>query len=111
MQKMNRRHFIATSALGATTIALTSHVGATGASDLPMLAIDDPIAIALGYKPIAAEVDTSKFPKRAGTEGAKQFCSNCALYKELDSGTGTCTAIPNKLVAGPGWCNAWVPTP
>ena len=76
--------------------------------NLPELELTDPIAIALGYQEDANLVDTNKFPKRAGAEGAKQFCDNCTLYKEVRPGFGTCTAIRGKLVAGKGWCNAWV---
>lgn len=76
---------------------------------LPELGVNDPIAIALGYQADANLVDTGKFPKRAGPQGATQFCDNCVLYKEVRPGFGTCTAIKGKLVAGKGWCNAWVP--
>lgn len=81
----------------------------TIAAGPPELRESDPIALALGYKKDAASVDTAKYPKRAGAAGASQFCSNCALYTAEDAGLGACTAIPGKLVAGPGWCNAWIP--
>ncbi len=69
---------------------------------------DDPTAIALGYLHDASKVDTNKWPKRAGSEGAKQFCNNCALYVEQGDGWGGCSIFQNRLVAGEGWCNAWV---
>ena len=81
----------------------------TVAAGPPELQESDPIAIALGYKKDAAAVDVAKYPKRAGAEGAKQFCSNCALYSAGADGLGGCTAIPGKQVAGAGWCNAWIP--
>ncbi len=73
------------------------------------ITLDHPSAKALGYVHDANEVDVAKFPKRAGEEGAKQFCDNCSQYKETEPGWGTCTIFPNYLVAGPGWCNVWVP--
>ena len=77
--------------------------------NLPELAITEPIAIALGYQADASLVDTRKFPKRAAPQGSTQYCDNCTLYKEVRAGFGTCTAIKGRLVAGKGWCNAWVP--
>ena len=69
---------------------------------------DDPTAVALGYKHDANAVDTAAFPKRAGDAGAKQLCSNCALYVDKGDGWGTCSIFQGRLVAGDGWCNAWV---
>ena len=101
----NRRTFIIKTAAGVAAAMATGPVIAAQ----PRLTEEDPIAIALGYKIDATEVDVTQYPKRAGADGAKQFCSNCALYKETEDGYGTCSAIPGKLVAGPGWCNAWIP--
>ena len=101
----NRRNFIIRTAAGVAAASVT--VPALSAE--PQLAEDDPIAIALGYKIDANEVDVAQYPKRAGEAGATQFCSNCALYGDRGNGYGTCSAIPGKLVAGPGWCNAWIP--
>lgn len=70
---------------------------------------DGPLAQALGYKPDALTVDTARFPKRAGDAGATQFCHNCALYAgEADAEFAPCSIFQNRLVAGKGWCNAWV---
>jgi hypothetical protein len=102
MSDINRRTFIIATSAAALTLP---HL----ASAAEVLQSSDPIAIALGYKAVAEDVDISKFPKRAGVAGAEQFCSNCALYKETAAGYGPCTAIPGKLVAGAGWCNVWVP--
>lgn len=101
----SRRRFIFTS--GAV---LSSSIIAVQAAEpsLPELSEQDPIAVALGYKTRAEDVDTKKFPKRAGSEGATQYCDNCTLYSETSDGLGTCTAIRGKLVAGKGWCNAWM---
>jgi high potential iron-sulfur protein len=105
MKSINRRDFMKRSG----GLALVSVAAPTVWAAQPKLALDDPLAIALGYSEDATKVDTQKYPKRAGEQGAKQFCSNCALYAEQADGFGTCTAIPGKLVAGAGWCNAWVP--
>lgn len=107
MSKQTRRDFLHT---GAALWATALIPAITVAEGMPALEETDPLAIALGYKKDAAEVDTAKYPKRAGASGATQFCSNCALYVEQQDGMGLCTAIPGKLVAGAGWCNAWIPT-
>ena len=70
---------------------------------------DEALAQAMGYKLDASAVDTAKFPKRAGDAGAAQFCYNCALYAgEADAEFAPCSIFQNRLVAGKGWCNAWV---
>ncbi len=105
MPKINRRQFFQQTSTIAVVCATSS---ITWAAE-PKLTEDDPIALALGYREDASTVDAQKYPKRAGAEGAKQFCRNCTLYTEKADGYGGCTAIPGKLVAGNGWCNAWVP--
>ena len=106
MTDTSRRRFIATVTIAAGGVAAAPQVWAQSKPKLP---VDAPIAVALGYQEDVSLVDTAKYPKRAGAEGAKQFCNNCALYKEVADGYGDCTAIPTNLVAGAGWCNAWVP--
>ena len=69
---------------------------------------DDPTAVALGYLHDASKVDTAKWAKRAGPEGAKQFCDNCALYVDNGDGWGGCSIFQGRLVAAKGWCNAWI---
>jgi len=70
---------------------------------------DEALAQAMGYKLDASAVDTAKFPKRGGDAGATQFCNNCALYAgEADAEFAPCSIFQNRLVAGKGWCNAWV---
>jgi hypothetical protein len=70
---------------------------------------DEALAQAMGYKLDASTVDTAKFPKRAGDAGAAQFCYNCALFAgEADAEFAPCSIFQNRLVAGSGWCNAWV---
>jgi hypothetical protein len=83
--------------------------GQVWAADLPRLEESDPVAMALGYVEDANATDTAKFPKRASEEGKTQFCDNCALYAgEADSEFAACSIFQNRLVAGKGWCNAWV---
>jgi len=73
------------------------------------VAESEPLAQAMGYVEDAARVDTAKFPKRAGEAGANQFCYNCALYAgDADAEYAPCSIFQNRLVAGAGWCNAWV---
>lgn len=104
----NRRDFLAGSALIATSALIAGDVVAE--APLEALREDEPIAIALGYAANANKVDTVKYPKRAGDAGQQQYCSNCSLYKAAsNAGYGKCTAIAGKLVAGAGWCNAWIP--
>ncbi len=70
---------------------------------------DEPLAQAMGYVEVAADTDVEKYPKRAGEAGAQQFCYNCALYDGgEDDAFAPCSIFQNRLVAGPGWCNAWV---
>lgn len=117
--QMNRREFVKRSAVAAcvaTSLALTSKevkAEVTNAVDE-----NDPMAKALGYKHDAASVDTATYPKRAGAEGAKQFCSNCMLFAQgglkvagKDGEWGKCTVIASGLVSAKGWCNSWVLKP
>lgn len=107
-RKLDRREFLKISMkAGGSAIALT-------AISLPVMAQDDvaesePLAQAMGYVTDASKVDTTKFPKRAGEAGAQQFCYNCALYAgDADAESAPCSIFQNRLVAGKGWCNAWV---
>jgi hypothetical protein len=105
---INRRNFLKLSVkAGSGAIALSAIPIHLAASD--EVAEDEPLAQAMGYKADASSVDTAKFPKRAGEEGAKQFCHNCALYAgTADDATAPCSIFQNRLVAAEGWCNAWV---
>ncbi|MBT8039076.1 MAG: High potential iron-sulfur protein [Xanthomonadales bacterium] len=106
--RINRRKFLKLGvAAGGSAIAMTAIPINLVASD--EVAMDEPLAQAMGYVKDAATVDTGKFPKRAGEAGAKQFCNNCALYAgEVDAETAPCSIFQNRLVRGAGWCNAWV---
>lgn len=107
-KRINRRNFLKLGmkagggalALGAIPIHLSAADEVTE---------EEPLAQAMGYKIDASTVDTTKFPKRAGEEGAKQLCSNCALYAgTADDAMAPCSIFQNRLVHAAGWCNAWV---
>ncbi len=105
---LTRRSFVATAAKSVALIPLVT-IGMPSAWAAEKITEDNPTAVALGYVHDAAKTDTAKFPKRAGPEGAKQFCDNCSQYQPTEDGWGTCNIFPNYLVAAKGWCNVWVP--
>lgn len=106
--RINRRKFLKLGvAAGGSAIAMTAIPINLVAAD--EVSEDEPLAQAMGYTKDATTVDTSKFPKRAGEAGSKQFCHNCALYAgESDEELAPCSIFQNRLVRGAGWCNAWV---
>jgi hypothetical protein len=68
----------------------------------------EPQAVSLGYVTDAARVDKAKFPKYA----AGQHCANCQFYQgTATAATAPCTIFGGRLVAGPGWCSAYVKKP
>jgi len=94
-----RRIFIARmAASGGALLALQAQAQAK-------LDEKDAQAAALGYAADTSKVDAKKYPKHA----ASQKCSNCQLYsgKPADA-AGPCSIFQGKLVAGNGWCSAWV---
>lgn len=107
-QLINRRNFL--------KLGIKAGGGALALSAIPIQLVaaeevteDEPLAQAMGYKADAAQVDTAKFPKRAGEAGASQFCNNCALYAgSADDEVAPCSIFQNRPVRGAGWCNAWV---
>lgn len=89
---------------------------AQGGGKLEMLKPTDPQAQALGYYEDAKKVDTKKWTKRAGPEGAKQYCHNCQFYTVASGDpaktkSAPCTIFANKGVTAQGWCNTWTPRP
>ena len=98
--KASRRQFVIYSASSVAALAVAGKVAAQPA----VLQETDAQAVALGYEADATKVDKAKYAKYQ----AGQVCSNCNFYKDTGNNMGTCTVIPNKLVAGPGWCNLWV---
>ncbi len=88
------------------------------AEDLKEVGAEDPTAKALGYNSDATKVDTVAYPKRAGAEGAKQFCSNCMLLGQAglkipgkEGDYAKCTIMAGGLVNTKGWCNSWLLKP
>jgi hypothetical protein len=65
----------------------------------------DPQAQALGYVADASKVDTKKYSKFV----SGQNCTICSLYQgKATDKAAACALFAGKLVAGPGWCSAWV---
>lgn len=67
---------------------------------------NDPLARELGYRHDARQVDTGRFPKRAGAQGANQFCHTCQFFQGGDD-WAPCTVFDGRLVNANGWCNSW----
>lgn len=105
--RSSRRSFVKLAASAAVTgpVALTATVSL--AADREKLKEDDPTAAALGYKEDTTQVDSTKYPSHTN----EQICSGCTLYLGDDPQWGGCSAFPGKLVAGKGWCAAYVSKP
>jgi hypothetical protein len=117
----SRRNFIKksltilTAVPAAAVITRAGFVSEAKAQATTALPVDHPMATALGYYEDATKVDTTKWPKRAGEEGAKQFCYNCQLTTEKglkvegrEEDFVRCAIFPDGLVTANGWCNSWV---
>ena len=99
MNLTNRRVFMMTLAAG------TSALAATAALAQAKLDEKDAQAMALGYVADTTKADTKKFPKHSND----QKCSNCSLFQgKATDATGGCPLFAGTVVAGPGWCSAWV---
>ena len=110
---IRRRGFLKISSLAVAAFAVASRAGTslaqTKAQDkkgaLPQLDEKEPTAQALGYIHDATKVDKAKFKQYA----AGQTCANCQLYQGKPADAwAPCPILPGKLVAGKGWCSAWV---
>jgi len=95
----SRRQFMIYSTAGLASLTVSSQSQAQA-----MLGESEPTAVALGYYADATKVDKAKWTKYT----AGQVCTNCQLYASKSADAGTCSIFPGKLVAGPGWCNAWI---
>ncbi len=94
----NRRTLFMVLAAGGSALATSAH-------SQPKAEEKDPQSLALGYVADATKVDTKKYPKYA----AGQVCTNCALYQgKASDAWGGCPLFAGKVVAGSGWCSAWV---
>lgn len=96
----NRRVFMLTvAAAGAgATLLQSAHAQAK-------LDEKNPQAVALGYVADTTKANTKKYPKHS----PDQNCHNYNLFqgKPTDA-AGPCPLFSGKLVAGNGWCSAWV---
>ena len=105
MSKIARRKFIQLSAVAAAGCFVQpgreAHAG-----DLPQLAEDDPMAMAMKYVHDASAVDPASRPQAAEV----QTCANCALIQGNDGDEWRpCQIFPGKAVAANGWCTVWAP--
>lgn len=106
--------FIASKILTNSDVARAAGAApAAGAGDVDP---KDPQAVSLGYTVDAKKVDTKKFPKRAGKDGAKQFCYNCQFYQNASgdpakSQKAPCQIFGGKNVHSHAWCNTWTQNP
>ena len=86
-----------------------------GGAKAPMVDEKDSAAMALGYRSDATKVDLKKYPKRAGAEGAKQFCYDCMFFQAVGdpkaAKTAPCQIFAGKQVVSKGWCNSWTQNP
>ena len=99
--KSTRRQFLITSLGAVSALALSREALA----EAPTVSESDPAARALGYKPNAAQVDRTKYPRYA----VGQTCSNCVYYQGRPTDTfASCTLLGGKRVAGRGWCSVYV---
>ncbi|MDM0113822.1 high-potential iron-sulfur protein [Variovorax sp. J22R133] len=96
----SRRAFVACVVAGAGALT-ASQVSAQAGT----VTEADPLAVGLGYKADHTKADKSKFPNYDPTH----VCSGCQQFqgKPTDA-TGPCQLFGNRLVAGNGWCSAWV---
>lgn len=103
MNKLNRRNFLKTTAVAGSglLIARFSHAQ-------EIVTEDDGTAVAMGYAADHTTVDTAKWTKKAGPDGAKQQCTTCTLYQKVDEEYGLCPIFAGKRVHASGWCNGWV---
>ncbi len=101
-----RRNFLkATASVALIPLVNLDMKGAHAAEKVPL---DDPAAKNLQYVEDATQATR---PDKMGIAGADQLCSNCQFYAADADGDGWsgCALFQNRLVAGDGWCMAWVP--
>ena len=105
LSKIARRKFIQLSAVAAAG-CLVQPGREARAQDLPQLAEDDPMAMAMKYTHDASSVDASTRANPA----ADQTCANCALIAGNDGDAWRpCQIFPGKVVNAAGWCSVWAP--
>ena len=105
MSNIPRRKFLKLSAAAAAGCVLRPGRQAH-AEELPKLALDDPMAVAMKYTHDASTVD----PSTRANPAADQTCANCALIQGEDGEAWRpCQIFPGTLVANDGWCSVWAP--
>ncbi|MFO1352841.1 MAG: high-potential iron-sulfur protein [Gammaproteobacteria bacterium] len=105
-QGLSRRRLLQAATIGLALAPLARWREARAAGG--RLDENDATARELGYKADASRVDTARFPKRAGAEGAKQFCRNCQFFQgKANAASGPCSVFGGKEVSAGGWCNSW----
>ena len=97
-----RRQVIKTVALSTAVIPLSSLLASRPGHAQEKVDENDQVAKSLNYKHDANAVTDAK-------RSADQFCYNCQLYQGQESEEwAACAIFQNKLVAGKGWCSAWI---
>ena len=101
---LTRRHFLRNLAVAGSASSVFMLDPAI-AQDLPKLSLDDPLAVGLQY---VEDATTSTSPAyKAGST-----CDNCLqIQGPAGDAFRPCAIVPGKLVAGAGWCSAWVAMP
>jgi hypothetical protein len=95
----SRRRLLRNIALAASVGSLAS-IQLRAAEELPLLAVDDPVAKGVKYVEDATKVK----------EAEGNTCANCSLYNGKDGSVqGPCQIIKGKAVKAAGWCDAWAP--
>lgn len=124
--KRSRRKFLKNSLAVLSAVPVASALERVGVGNIlqtslahaqvtSALALENPQAVALGYVHDASKVDTAKWPKKAGADGASQKCGSCQLLTQAglkadgqEGEWGKCALFPDGLVNVNGWCNSWV---
>ncbi len=101
MSHPNRRTFMMTLAAGSGALA-AAQASAQDAETVVREA--SPLAVALGYKADATQLDKTKFRQRT----PDQVCGACTFYRGKPAeAMGRCKLLEGKQVSAQGWCSAW----
>lgn len=102
---LSRRHFLRNLAVAGPAGGTLMMINPAMAQELPRLALDDPLAVALMYVEDASQ-------SKAANYQAGQTCKNCLHIQGNDGDAWRpCAIIFGKSVAAAGWCNVWVAKP
>ncbi len=98
----SRRQFVLKTIPASVVLIASTRISAAEAGRLDEA---DPIAVALGYRHTAAQVDVKKFPAYV----AGHDCAGCQLFQATAGKEwGACAIVAGKQVNAAGWCAAWV---